>query len=896
MPDGILLDIGSGGANLLTDEITTGANSGQHAQRSKIVFGGDGVFQDVGSVAPFPVDFYLPGGQVPSVNSGVADAGTLRVVFSASQPAILVDGSAVTQPISAASLPLPSGAATAALQLPDGHNVGAPNDGSLVAQLGDGTNLTIVNAAGELMVDEPNLISTNNSTIVTLGIGANFTGTGDDVSDYSAVTIQIDASHDSAVDGMTFEFSIDNVNWDDTFLFTYTAADGARRFQFPTTAQFFRVNYTNGGTGQSHFRVQTILHRHAVTSSVRRLVDNEDPDRSSVVVKSILMAQAAGAGDFIPIQASAGGNFKVDLEDIGGVAVDVNSGPAGDGTQRVFISTDQTVIPFSAASLPLPAGAATSALQLPNDHDVTVTTFPANQPFNLNQIGGAAIAVNSGNASAGTQRVIIAADQDPISVDGSGFTQPISAAALPLPSGAATAAAQLADGHNVTVDNAAADGVPIFAVESGTNTEVKFGDDGNSAVRVNVVAGSAGGTEFNEDAPSAGGEAGALALGYRQDADTSPVDTDGDFHGLIFDAAGNLKVNVKLGSAGGVSHVDDAPFTPGSDDVVPMAGYFAADASPDNVTSGDAGVVRMSANRNLFTVLRDAAGNERGVNVTAANALTVDGSAVTQPISAASLPLPSGAATSALQLADGHNVVVTGFPDNEPFDMAQVAGTATSVSSGNTDAGTQRVILASDQPVILVDGSGVTQPISAAALPLPSGAATSALQLAAGHTVVALGTDAVGSPATDVPVQAGIEARTTLPTAVDDTDVVRPMADDLGRQVVIQDAPRDLVTQNLVSLTGTGEVTLIAAGGAGVFRDLTDLHYTNGSTTGVWCEIRQSSGGPIAHRMFLAASGGGAVPEFKKPLQQDSANQVWTAKLATAVNTVSVYACAVNQN
>ena len=44
--------------------------------------------------------------------------------------------------------------------------------------------------------------------------------------------------------------------------------------------------------------------------------------------------------------------------------------------------------------------------------------------------------------------------------------------------------------------------------------------------------------------------------------------------------------------------------------------------------------------------------------VTAANALQVDGSAVTQPVSVASLPLPTGAAIAANQLPDGHNVTV----------------------------------------------------------------------------------------------------------------------------------------------------------------------------------------------------------------------------------------------
>jgi hypothetical protein len=44
--------------------------------------------------------------------------------------------------------------------------------------------------------------------------------------------------------------------------------------------------------------------------------------------------------------------------------------------------------------------------------------------------------------------------------------------------------------------------------------------------------------------------------------------------------------------------------------------------------------------------------------VTAAGALVIDGSGVTQPISAAALPLPAGAATSALQLPNSHDVTI----------------------------------------------------------------------------------------------------------------------------------------------------------------------------------------------------------------------------------------------
>ena len=48
---------------------------------------------------------------------------------------------------------------------------------------------------------------------------------------------------------------------------------------------------------------------------------------------------------------------------------------------------------------------------------------------------------------------------------------------------------------------------------------------------------------------------------------------------------------------------------------------------------------------------------------------------------------------------DTGNVTIVAFPDNEPFNMAQVSGTAVSVNAGVLDAGTQRVTIATDDEV-----------------------------------------------------------------------------------------------------------------------------------------------------------------------------------------------------
>lgn len=208
------------------------------------------------------------------------------------------------------------------------------------------------------------------------------------------------------------------------------------------------------------------------------------------------------------------------------------------------------------------------------------------------------------------------------------------------------------------------------------------------------------------------------------------------------------------------------------------------DVTPTSATENQAATLRMSANRNLYMTMRDAAGNERGANVNASNqlsvsvdniptvtvqqataanlkvdlsgtaanatAIKVDGSAVTQPVSTTSLPLPTGAATASKQPA-------LGTAGSASADVLTVQGIA-SMTALKVDGS------AVTQPV-----SGTfwqtTQPVSAASLPLPTGAATAAKQ-------PALGT--AGSASTDVLTVQGIASMTAL--KVDGSAVTQPVS------------------------------------------------------------------------------------------------------------------------
>lgn len=159
-----------------------------------------------------------------------------------------------------------------------------------------------------------NAIDANNSSVAQLGNGGTFVGTGTDVSQYASVAISVHSDEDSAVDGMSFEFSQDNTNWDDAYRFNLQAdSSQTRRFQFPVTAQYFRVHYTNGTVTTTEFRAQTVLHRENILTSIHRVEDVVKEDRSAQLVKSVIIAQREGAivQSFHPVRADVSGNLKV---------------------------------------------------------------------------------------------------------------------------------------------------------------------------------------------------------------------------------------------------------------------------------------------------------------------------------------------------------------------------------------------------------------------------------------------------------------------------------------------------------------------------------------------------------------------------------------------------------
>ena len=105
-------------------------------------------------------------------------------------------------------------------------------------------------------------------------------------------------------------------------------------------------------------------------------------------------------------------------------------------------------------------------------------------------------------------------------------------------------------------------------------------------------------------------------LAVRDDSLATLTPADGDYTHLRVNSQGALHITGSIAGLGSDATHDSAAVTTGGQI---MAEFD--DAAPDVVDEGDAGRLRIAANRNLYTTIRDAAGNERGLNIDASGQL-----------------------------------------------------------------------------------------------------------------------------------------------------------------------------------------------------------------------------------------------------------------------------------
>jgi len=145
----------------------------------------------------------------------------------------------------------------------------------------------------------PGHISTINSTTDTLNAGLSFTGEWEDITNFGVIVISITSNVASATNGLVVQFSTDGtvagIVSDDEF----TLAAGAKKtWSFQAAAQYFRVVYTNGGTNQTSFNLQTILKPYYVKPSSHRIQDMIVDDDDAELMKAVITGQSELTGYF----------------------------------------------------------------------------------------------------------------------------------------------------------------------------------------------------------------------------------------------------------------------------------------------------------------------------------------------------------------------------------------------------------------------------------------------------------------------------------------------------------------------------------------------------------------------------------------------------------------------
>lgn len=254
---------------------------------------------------------------------------------------------------------------------------------------------------------------------------------------------------------------------------------------------------------------------------------------------------------------------------------------------------------------------------------------------------------------------------------------------------------------------------------------------------VNVVAG--GGTGGTSSTFGAAFPATGTAIGA----------SDGtNMQGLLVDGSGNLKVNIITG--GGGSQTDASTWTTAVTGFVPNGGVFNDSAAV--LSSGKQGTVRLNAHREMHVDV-DTTNNNLyaaitapvpdcgatpctnkigvvGVNTWGGSTLGAGSNYGTSP-GAVVVPGFNAFITNTVPVTLTSTTITGNSTVIGPTADGSAASTAPVLVAGTTD-GTATGLVATPKVsaggLVSTDGSAVTQPVSAVSLPLPSGAATSALQ------------------------------------------------------------------------------------------------------------------------------------------------------------------------
>lgn len=254
-------------------------------------------------------------------------------------------------------------------------------------------------------------------------------------------------------------------------------------------------------------------------------------------------------------------------------------------------------------------------------------------------------------------------------------------------------------------------------------------DTGNISTKVDTLAGAVSGSEMQVDVVTSALPTGAATsakqdtiIGHLDGVETLLTAIDGHVDGL---ETSNSAIQTSVELIDDAIKTDDAAFTPATTKVM-MAGFEFDDSSPDSVDEGDAGAARMSSRREVYTQIRDAAGNERGANVNASGQLAIAGPVTNAGTFAVQV---DGSALTALQLIDDTVATLGTTTYTEASTKGNIIGAV------RRDANTSLVDTTNEVAPLQVNATGELKVAQIQALP----AGTNAIGKLAANTGVDIG-------------------------------------------------------------------------------------------------------------------------------------------------------------
>lgn len=458
----------------------------------------------------------------------------------------------------------------------------------------------------------------------------------------------------------------------------------------------------------------------------------------------------------------------------------------------------------------------------------------------------------------------------------------------------------------------------MAVIKSGASTDQMSVDATSKAARVTLydtagnVLSVGGGTQYTEDAVAAANPIGNAINLIRTDTPAGQVSADGDNvaqRGTNFGAA-YVQIVTSAGAyvdafSGGTQYTEDVPAA--ADPIGTalnlirkdtLAGLVSADGDNVAARGTDKGELYV---KHVDTIPATQSGTwtVQPGNTANTTAWKVDGSAVTQPVSAATLPLPTGASTAAKQPALGTagtasadvitvqgiagmtKILVTpdsvALPANQSVNVAQINGVTPLMGNGASGTGAPRVTIANDSTGILAQVTLVPTVTTVSTV--------TTLSTLTGGGVAHDGIDS-GNP-----IKIGAKAETSPKgiTLVADGDRTDLYADADGILIVkTGTAYGDLQSERISNTDGASTAFSTFGATANLRNFVTQITVHNAhATTSGFVDIRDGTAGAVLWTIPLPATGGATI-HFNPPLRQPTANTALAYDVSAAITTIYI--------